>query len=89
MDDFIKELSKESSFSITRNNKVIHLTISEVIDCLFYNYDSMGRMALLEACAITGRILSEEAMEELQEQITLGLCEVVEEKLCRIAEELF
>lgn len=89
MDDFIKELSKESSFSITRKNKVIHLKGSEVIDCLFYNLDTMSYQAVTEACLINGRQLTDEQILTLREEITTHILEMIDDKMEQLALELF
>lgn len=90
MEDFIKELSEqESGFSITRKNKVIHLTRGEIADCLFYNLDMMGNQAITEACLMTGRQLTDEQLLTLREEITIHILEMIDDKMEQLALELF
>lgn len=90
MEDFIKELSEqESGFSITRKNKVVHLTRGEIADCLFYNLDMMGNQAITEACLLSGRRLTDDQILTLREEITIHILEIIEDKMERIALELF
>ena len=90
MEEFIKELSKQDSgFSITRKNKVIHLTMGEVTDSFFHHLDLMGNHAVMEACLLSGKQLTDEQLLTLREEITVHILEMIEDKMERIALELF
>ena len=90
MEEFIKELSKQDSgFSITRKNKLIHLTMGEVTDCLFHNLDMMGNHAVMEACLLRGRQLTDEQMLTLREEITIHILDMIQDKMEQLALELF
>ena len=90
MEELIEMLSKQNSgFSITRKNKVIHLTVGEVTDCLFHNLDEMGTRAITEACLLSGRQLTDEQMLTLREEITVHILEMIEDKMESITLELF
>ena len=90
MEEFIKELSKQDSgFSITRKNRVIHLTMGEVTDSFFHHLDLMGNHAIMEACLLSGRRLTDDQILTLREEITVHILEMIENKMERIALELF
>lgn len=90
MEEFIKELSKQDSgFSITRKNKVIHLTMGEVTDSFFHHLDMMGNHAVMEACLLSGRQLTDEQILTLREEITIHILEMIEEKMKQITLDLF
>jgi len=90
MDEFIERLSKQDSgFSITRKNRVINLTIGEVTDCFFHHLDLMGNHAVMEACLLSGRQLTDEQILTLREEITIHILEMIEDKMERITLQLF
>lgn len=90
MEELIEMLAKQDSgFSITRNNKVIHLTMEEATDCLFHNLDVMGHRAIMEACLINGKALTEEQVLTLREKVTVGILQMIEDKICQVVLELF